>query len=134
MLNVADWSEIIRNYAIVIGGAVGIWLAWRRGQSLSQQALAAQNQARIADRGHANTLFHDAVQNLNDDKLETRLGSIYTLEKPSTDYPDFLKPVLMVLSAYIRERTDDEDSNVSDVEVKEVLRIFGTRFSMGVRQ
>ncbi len=115
------------NYAIVAGGGIGIWLAWRRGISLSHQADAAQNQAKIADRGHASALFHDAVKNLNDDTLETRLGSVYTLDKLGQDYPEFLKPVLMVLSAYIRERTDGENARISPVEVKEVLRIFGNR-------
>ena len=124
MIDATELSEIIRNYAIVAGGGIGILLAWRRGISLSHQADAAQNQAKIADRGHASALFHDAVQNLNDDTLETRLGSVYTLDKLGQDYPEFLKPVLMVLSAYIRERTDEENARISPVEVKEVLRIF----------
>lgn len=127
----AYWSEVVRNYAIVAGGAAGLWLAWRRGQSLSLQASAAQNQAKIADRGHASALFHDAVKNLNDDKLETRLGSIYTLEQLERDYLEFSNPVLMVLSAYVRESAVPEERDITDVEKSEIIRLFGTKMTRG---
>jgi len=98
-----------------------------RGWSLSTQAQAAQNQAKVADRSHASELFSNAVVNLGNDKLEMKLGSIYTLRQLESDYTEFSKPVLMVLAAYIRNRTSVSPEDLQDEDVNEIIKIFGNR-------
>jgi hypothetical protein len=82
----------------LIGGAVGIWLLYIRTRAADRTARAALEQARVAvaqaktaaDRHEEQTRadrerritesFARAVEQLGSDKLETRLGAIYTLE------------------------------------------------------
>lgn len=122
-----ETSEIWRNYAIIAGGIAGLLIAFSRSRSLSRQAKAAQSQARIADRSYAADLFGRAVENLGHDKLEMRLGAIYTLRQLEADYPEFSKPVLMVLASYSRNRTEEDEANADQDDLREVSRLFGER-------
>lgn len=120
-------SEIIRNYAIVAGGFLGIAIALWRGISLSRQATAAQSQAKLADRSYATELFRKAVELLGDGKLEVRLGAIYTLRQLEADYPEFSKPILMVMAAFVRDQTEDEPAASQEDDVQEALNALGKR-------
>ena len=119
--------EEIRNIAIVPGVVFGVLIALWRGVSLSRQSLAAQNQAKVADRSHAAELFGNAVENLGNVKLEMKLGAIYTLRQLESDYAEFSMPVLMVLAAYVRNRTKVQPDSAQEEDVIEILKIFGNR-------
>jgi hypothetical protein len=74
-----DWltfSEIVRNYGIVLGGAFGLFLAWQRARASTQQADASLQQVELSRRDHVAELFNRAVGQLTAEKLEIRLGSI----------------------------------------------------------
>jgi hypothetical protein len=74
-----DWvqlSEVARNFGIVIGGAIGLFLAWKRVKAANQQAEASIRQAELARRNHVAELFNRAIAQLKDEKLEIRLGAI----------------------------------------------------------
>ena len=88
-----ELSEVIRNFAIVIGGAFGLWLAWQRSRASNVQAMAARDQATLARRDHVVELFNRAVEQLGHDRLEVRLGAIYTLREIDRDFSDLCGPV-----------------------------------------
>ena len=98
-------SEIARNWAIVLGGVIGLSVAMWRGSAHDRQARAQQQLALDAQRGHIAEVFKDAVSQLgNEEKLEIRLGAVFTLTRIASDFPDFDEPVTLLFSAYIRER------------------------------
>src|SRR5690349_20194183 len=60
---------------------------------------------RAADfRRRINETYSKAVSQLASDKLEERLGGIYTLENISKESPDDYRTVMETLSAFVRER------------------------------
>lgn len=124
-LGAVQFSEVVRNWGIVIAGAIGLWIAIWRGLSLSRQADAASNQARTADRTFATSIFSQAVGQLGDEKLEIRLGAIYTLRQLKDDYAEFSRPVMMVLATYVRQRTATNPDAAKEDDIREILDLLG---------
>lgn len=111
-ISIVEWSEIVRNAAIVVGGFVGLWIAWWRGRAHNRQAITQSEQTLIAQRAHTTEVFKDAVEQLGHDKFEVRLGAVFTLKRIAKDYPDeFDSPVIELLTAYVRERGKDYDTD-----------------------
>jgi hypothetical protein len=116
-----SFSELFRNFGLILGGAVGIYIAWRRAVASTRQAEAALQQAELARRDHVAELFNRAVGQLTDEKLEIRLGAIYTLRQIARDFPDLSKPTLELLSTYLRESAANYGEGEPPVDVKEVM-------------
>jgi hypothetical protein len=121
-------SEIIRNIGIVIGGGIGIYLAWKRVIASNKQADAQFHQAELSRRDHVAELFNRAVGQLKDEKLEVRLGAILTLDQICLDFSDLSAPVIELLTAYIREVKIDYGENDVPADIAVVVRIV-TRVS-----
>jgi hypothetical protein len=121
-------SEIIRNLGIVVGGGVGIWLAWNRVVASNKQADAQLRQAELSRRDHVAELFNRAVGQLKDEKLEVRLGAILTLDQICLDFSDLSAPVIELLTAYIREAKVEYGENDVPADIAVVVRIV-TRVS-----
>lgn len=102
-------SEDIRNWAIVAGGAFGLWLAYSRTRAANRQSDASQSQAETQERTYSTDVFNSAVGQLSSDHLEVRLGAIYALTRLSEDDDAFEFYVIGVFEAYVRERTVDSD-------------------------
>jgi hypothetical protein len=120
-----DWliiSEMVRNYGLVVGGAVGLYLAWRRTTASTRQADASLQQAQLARRDHVAELFNRAVTQLTDEKLEIRLGSIYTLRQIMGDFPDLSEPTLDLLTTYLRENAEDYGEADPPADVREIMK------------
>ena len=126
-----ELSEALRNVGILAGGAFGLYLAWKRVVASNNQADAslrqsdtAIKQAELARRAHVAELFNQSVGQLGEDKLEIRLGAIYTLRQISRDFPDLTEAVFELLSVYVRENSKTElDSDRIDIfEIVNVLR------------
>ena len=125
-------SEGLRNIALIIGGTVGIYLAWLRVAAANRQAEAqiwqAESGARQAELGQRKLvaeLFSQAVGQLGDAKLEIRLFSIYTLRQIAEDYPDYRRPVVELLAAFVRAQPTQTNSDAEPpVDVREILRII----------
>lgn len=107
------WSEIARNFGILIAGIIGLGIAWWRSRAANMQAKAALEQNDLARRDHITELFNRAVGQLGDDKLEVRLGAIYTLRAICEDrtYRPYAEPIIQTLSAYVRNRSSALDGN-----------------------
>jgi len=115
-------SEFIRNLGLVIAAAMGIYLAWRRVGAATQQADASLQQAELARRDHVAELFNRAVGQLTHEKLEIRLGAVYTLRQIARDFPDLSDPTSELLSAYLRESVADYGDREPPVDVREIMK------------
>jgi hypothetical protein len=106
-----DWwtavSELVRNFGLVGAAVIGLVLGGMRVVAANRQARAAQHQAELARRGHVAELFNRAVSQLDDQKLQIRLGAIYTLRQIASDFPDLAGAVLELLNVYMRENAVD---------------------------
>jgi hypothetical protein len=129
-----ELSEIAKNFVLLLAAPIGIWLAWKRVTAASRQADAAlkqsevaNEQAKLARREHVTELFNQAVGQLSDEKLEVRLGAIYTLREISTDFPDLTRSVVELLSAYMREKRADYGDNEPPVDVREIMALILTK-------
>jgi hypothetical protein len=69
-------SELVRNYGLIVAAGIGVVLAWWRSRASNRQAIAALQQAAVAQRNHVVEMFSRAVDQLGNDKLEVRLGAI----------------------------------------------------------
>lgn len=126
------FSEVVRNLGLVVGGAIGIYLAWLRVTAANQQAEAQRRQAeataRQADLGRhklVTDLFQQAVGQLRDEKLEVRLFGIYTLRQIVEDYLDYKRPVIELLSAYVRDNPVKWGEGDPPVDIREIFNILG---------
>jgi hypothetical protein len=120
-------SEVIRNYAIVLGGAVGLYFGWKRVTAANNQALTQLKQADLAQRVHVSELFNRAVGQLADKKLEVRLGAILTFEQICREYPDRSGLVIRLLTTYLQKNAVKygDKKPPSDVQaIMDILREF----------
>jgi hypothetical protein len=78
-------SEIAINLGLLFASLVGLYLAWNWVTSSIRQADATLARADIARRHHVAELFNRAVGQLNDAKLEVRLGAVYMLRQIAED-------------------------------------------------
>jgi hypothetical protein len=117
-------SELIRNLGIVAGGIFGLYLAWKRVTAANRQAEASIRQAELARRSHVAELFDRAVGQLKDERIEIRLGAIYTLRQIGTDFPDLAGAVFELLSAYMRENPGTYGDKEPPPDVREIVRIL----------
>jgi hypothetical protein len=117
-------SELTRNFGLVGAAAIGLILAGMRVVAANRQARASLRQAELARRDHVAELFNRAVGQLDDPKLQVRLGAIYTLRQISRDFPDLTRPIYAVLNVYVRESTRDKIGEEPSVDIREIMKIF----------
>jgi hypothetical protein len=112
----------VRDLVLSLSGLVGIGLLWWRTRSVHrqanaalQQSEAALQQANTAAQRHESQVeadreqqitesFGRAVDQLGSEKLETRLGAIYTLERIARESARDHWPIMETLTAFIRKR------------------------------
>jgi hypothetical protein len=128
----ASLSEIIRNFGLVLAGAIGIYLAWKRVVASNKQAEAQLRQAELARRAHVAELFNRAVGQLKDEKLEIRLGAILTLGRVCKDFQDLSGPVVQLLTTYLKQEKVDYGESDPPAEIAEIIRIIGLISVQGV--
>jgi Pentapeptide repeats (8 copies) len=83
------------------GAAVVAWAALRQAKTARlrhEKQTEADRQRRITES------FSKAAEQLGNDKLEVRLGGIYTMERISRESPEDYWPVMETLTAFVRER------------------------------
>lgn len=123
-MDAVAWSEVARNRAIVLGGALGRGLAWWRGLAASRQAGASRDQAELKRRDHASELFNRAVGQLSHERLEVRLGAIYTLNRLGLDFPDMSFPVILILQAFVADRSRKVEPEEEALDLEQAVRIL----------
>ena len=96
-----------------LGGVVIAWAALRQAGIAARRHDAqteADRQRRITES------FSKAVEQLGSDKIETRLGGIYTLERISRESPTDYWPIMETLTAFVRERARWKEPDASASE------------------
>ena|ERR1700688_3162986 len=121
-MDLVQLSEMVRNFALAFVALVGICLAWMRVTAASRQADASLQQAELARRDHVAELFNRAVGQLTHEKLEIRLGAVYTLRQIARDFPDLSDPTSELLSTYLRESVADYGDKEPPVDVREIMK------------
>ena len=121
-------TEGLNHLALIIAGAIGIPLLAIRTFAANRSARAALEQAKAANQSAAAAFelaktaanrhdeqttadrerritesFAKAVEQLGSDKLETRLGAIYTLERIAQESEREYWPIMETLTAFVRE-------------------------------
>jgi len=109
---------------LLLGGAVGLLLAWRRVSAANQQADASLRQAELSRREHVAELYNRAVGQLADPKLEVRLAAVYTLRQIGQDFPDLTGAVFELLNAYLRENPKDYGDAEPPIDIREIMGII----------
>lgn len=120
-MTAVEWSEIVRNWALVAAAAVGIGIASWRAVAASRQARAQLEQAEMGRREHVAEIFAKAVGQLDDAKLHVRLGAIYSLREVMRAYPELATPTRDLLTAYLRS-IDYGDAS-PPLDVQEIMTI-----------
>lgn len=94
--------------ALLIGAAIlQAWTATRRHVEQTN----ADRERRITES------YSKAVEQLGSDKIEVRLGGIYTLERISRESPDDYWTVMETLCAFVRERAQWKEPGVASSEM-----------------
>ena len=114
-------SEIARNLGLLVAAVIGSYLAWKRVTASTRQADATLAQAELARRDHVAELFNRAVGQLNDPRLEVRLGAVYTLRQIARDFPDLAGPTFELLSTYIRESGSKYETDRPPIDIREIM-------------
>jgi uncharacterized protein YjbI with pentapeptide repeats len=113
--NAKSNADVVNPLGAAIGAAVLAWIALRQMGIARRQADIARKQAETADQRHTaqtdadrqrriTESFSRAIDQLANDKLETRLGGIYMLERIARDSLDDHWTVMETLCAFVRER------------------------------
>ena len=108
-------SESLYRLALIAASLIGIPLLYSRTRSANRSARAAADQANVAAERHYEQTtadrerritesFAKAVEQLGSDKLETRLGGIYTLDRIAQESEREYWPIMETLAAFVRER------------------------------
>lgn len=129
-----ELSEIVRNFGLIIGGFIGLAIAGWRSHAAHQQSKAALKQNELAQRDYVAATFNRAIDQLGSDKLEVRLGAIYTLKQITLEHgPEGYKSsVIEILSAYARERTKDIAEEELPIDIEEITTFLRDSLRSGV--
>jgi hypothetical protein len=151
-----QWYSVNAPFINPIGtfvGAVGAFataaaLAWAGVQNARTAARRHEEQTNADRQRRITESFSKAVEQLASEKIEVRLGGIYTLERISKESPDDQWVVMETLTAFVRERArwkkqdeitsetlirlyDDERSNETQpaptTDIAAVLTVIGRR-------
>jgi hypothetical protein len=121
------YSESIRTAILAFVAVAGLWIAGKRARAANRQADAALRQAELSRRDHVAGLFNKAVEQLVSEKLEVRLGAIFTLRQIAGDFPDLAIPTFQLLSAYLRQHAKDYGDDPPPADVEEIVETLKGR-------
>lgn len=93
-----------KTFAQIVGGAL-----------LLGSLIFTYNTFRLQQEGQFTDRFTKAVTQIGDEKLEVRLGGLYSLERIAKDSPKDHWTVMEILSAYIRERARKKKESVKNL-------------------
>jgi hypothetical protein len=97
----------------LLAGVVVAWTALRQVGIAARRHDAqteADRQRRITES------YSKAVEQLSSDKIEQRLGGIYTLERISRESPNDYLTIMEILTAFVRERARWKEPSIGASE------------------
>lgn len=141
-------DEARKTLATILGGVVvlgGVYFTWRNIRLTQESVATAQKSLVVSQEGQITDRFTKAIEQLGavDDsgkeKLEVRLGGIYALERIADQSERDYRPIMEVLSTYVRENAPrkpqqvTEDSQASTpprplaADIQAILTVLGRR-------
>ncbi|MEH2118391.1 pentapeptide repeat-containing protein [Nostoc sp.] len=99
-------GTIFGGFAVLINAyyAAKRWEAMdKSAEAANKSAEAALKNAEAAQDKQISERFAKAIEQLGNEKIETRLGAIYTLERIAKDSKDYHWTIMEVLTAFVRE-------------------------------
>ncbi|MEH2378994.1 MAG: pentapeptide repeat-containing protein [Nostoc sp.] len=133
---------------IFVGIAVFInaFYAAKRAEAMDKSAEAANKSAEAANKSAEAALrnaeaaqdkqiterFAKAIEQLGNEKIETRLGAIYTLERIAKDSPKDHWTIMEILTAFVREnaplkKDEEQESPKIRTDIQAALTVIGRR-------
>ncbi len=125
---------------------INAFYAAKRAEAMDKSALAANDSAQAALKNaevalkNAQTAedkqiterFAKAIEQLGNEKIEVRLGAIYTLERIAKDSAKDHWTIMEVLTAFVRENTplkEEEEENLPKLrtDIQAALTVIGRR-------
>lgn len=124
------WAALHPNLAFAPVGTLGILYLLRNQQDAPAATLIGAwfflarhfAQTEADRRRRISESYSKAVGQLASDKIEERLGGIYTLESISKESPDDDWTVMETLTAFVRERSQRNESERTAVNLDERLK------------
>jgi uncharacterized protein YjbI with pentapeptide repeats len=103
----------------VLGFTTAAILAWAGLKNARTAARRHEEQTKADRQRRITESFSKATEQLASEKIEARLGGIYTLERISRESPDDYRVVMETLTAFVREhaRWKEPDKIASDTSV-----------------
>jgi uncharacterized protein YjbI with pentapeptide repeats len=142
-------NESRKTLAQIIGGlfVIGslfstvktLQVSQQQAAASAKQAAIAADQLQIAREGQITDRFTKAIEQLGSkEKLEVRLGGIYSLERIAKESPEDHGPIIEVLATYVRENARLQRSNkqpskqsITDIrlraDIQAILTVLGRR-------
>ena len=138
-----------------VAGAVVIFFTWRgqernqrntqeqfrltrQSQEENQKSTQAQlentqEELRLSRQGQMTERFTQAIEQLGSEKLEIKLGGIYSLERTAHEEKNYHWPVMEVFASYVRRhaaRKPDKESRENatpEPDIQAILDVIGRR-------
>ena len=139
-----------------VAGAVVIFFTWRgqeRNQRNTQEQFRltrqsqeenqkstqaelenAQEELRLTRQGQMTERFTQAIEQLGSEKLEIKLGGIYSLERTAHEEKNYHWPVMEVLASYVRrhaarkpDKESRENAATPEPDIQAILDVIGRR-------
>ena len=118
--------EIVSGIGDVALAVIAALLAYRQLSPAERSADAAIDQARTARDIHVAETFQRAVENLNDDRLTTRLGAVITLRNLRTNFPEFRSSVEDLLTEHLRDSGSVYGDNSPPADIQAIIEALTT--------
>lgn len=127
-------SAVLRNFGLVLGGFLGLYLAFRRTNTATRQQETAAEQQRLAEQGQITDRYAKAVEMLGNKENETvRIGALYALERIAIDSQERdAKNIKNLLATFMQEQTVTEQTKDLIVAFEVLLNIcrFGEQYEL----
>jgi len=110
------YSEIYRNYALIVGGAIGFVFAWWRLRLTDQQTKTAERDSKQKELDHVAARFERAVELLGSDEIRFQQFAISSIDRIAKGWPDeyaaaaisLIAGQLRIIASASRKRRDPE--------------------------
>ena len=104
----------------------------KSAEAANKSAEAALKNAEAAQAKQITERFAKAIEQLGNEKIETRLGAIYTLERIAKDSKDDHWTIMEVLTAFVREnapvkKDKKQESPKIRIDIQAALTVIGRR-------
>lgn len=117
-------NEVARTAIETLGGVfliVAAVFTWQELQNSRAQIQNSQDQLDVARQGQITERFTQAISQLANEQISSRVGAIYALERIARDSTRDHGPIMETLSAFLRERAQVKiggDSPMSTLEAR----------------